>query len=68
MKTLTIQVPDDLFAEISHAAEFRKVPKSEIVRERLQGKGGSVPLGKPSLWKKMDDLVISDSSLHSEVI
>jgi len=38
MKTLTIKVPDELYADISKASEIRRVPKSEVVRERLQGK------------------------------
>jgi len=32
VKTLTIKVPDALFAEIAGAAKARNVPKSEIVR------------------------------------
>ena len=35
MKTLTVKVTDQIFAEISRAAEVRNVAKSEIVRERL---------------------------------
>jgi len=35
MKMLTVKLTDQLFAEISRAAEARKVAKSEIVRERL---------------------------------
>ena len=40
MRTITIKVPEPVFAEIANAAKVRKVSKSEIVRERLVG-GGS---------------------------
>jgi hypothetical protein len=35
MKTLTIRLPDALFAAIEKEAERRGVPKSDVVRERL---------------------------------
>lgn len=63
MKTLTIKVPDDLFAEIASAAQTRKVPKSEIVRERLLGKPATTRGGNTSLWSRMEDLVIPTDSL-----
>ena len=58
VKTLTVKLPDPLFAEISRVAEQRKVPKSEIVRERLEQ---GVPTGI-SLWQRMEDLVLMDDS------
>ena len=67
MKTLTIKVPDPLFAEIASAAKLRKVSKSEIIRERLAAKGGKVSNSKPSLWSRMEDLVISDESLPEDL-
>jgi hypothetical protein len=63
MKTLTIKVPDELFAEIASAAQIRKVPKSEIVRERLLGKPATKRATKASLWSRMEDLVIPMDSL-----
>ncbi len=63
MKTLTVKLPDQLFDEIHRTALYRKVPKSEIVRERLahnQGAGGS-------LWDRMQDLVISNDSLSRDL-
>jgi hypothetical protein len=63
MKTLTIKVPDELFAEIASAAQTRNVPKSEIVRERLQGKSATKRASKASLWSRMEDLVIPMDSL-----
>lgn len=65
MKTLTIKVPDELFAEIASAARTRKVPKSEIVRERLLGMPAAA--GKASLWSRMEDLVIPTDSLPADL-
>ncbi len=67
VKTLTIKLSDELFAEISRAAEIRKVPKSEVVRERLQAK--SMPPGdaRASLWDRMEDLVITADALPKDL-
>jgi hypothetical protein len=35
MKTLTIRLPDSLALEIERESQFRRVPKSDVVRERL---------------------------------
>jgi lipopolysaccharide biosynthesis protein len=67
MKTLTIKVPDELFAEISRAAELRKVPKSEVVRERLQARSTAAGSAGTSLWDRMEDLVISSDSLPKDL-
>ncbi|HEY3602079.1 MAG TPA: CopG family transcriptional regulator [Chthoniobacterales bacterium] len=67
MKTLTIKVPDALFAEIASAAQVRKVAKSEIVRERLLRPPGSTPAQKATLWSRMEDLVIPTDSLPKDL-
>jgi hypothetical protein len=67
VKTLTIKLPDELFAEISRAAEIRKVPKSEIVRERLQSKSVPSRDAPASLWDRMEDLVIPDDALPKDL-
>ena len=67
MKTLTIKVPDALFAEIASAAQTRKVPKSEIVRERLAQKPAVARAKKSSLWSQMEDLVIRTDSLPTDL-
>ncbi|HEY3898601.1 MAG TPA: CopG family transcriptional regulator [Chthoniobacter sp.] len=67
MKTLTIKVPDSLFAEIASAAEARNVPKSEIVRERLRQNPAATPAKKASLWNRMEDLVIRADSLPADL-
>lgn len=66
MKTLTIKVPDTLFAEIVTAANTRKVSKSEIVRERLT-RNADPKDTKQSLWSRMEDLVIESDSLPKDL-
>ncbi len=63
MKTLTVKVSDALFAEIAGAAQMRKIPKSEIVRERLERKPAVAQAGETSLWSRMEDLVIANDPL-----
>jgi hypothetical protein len=65
MKTLTIKVPDAVFAEISGAAKTRNVPKSEIVRERLARK--PIASKRASLWSSMEDLVIAEDALPTDL-
>jgi hypothetical protein len=63
VKTLTVKLPDPLFAEIETAARSRNVTKSEIVRERLE-RGQSEGT---SLWSRMEDLVIEGESLPRDL-
>ncbi|MDQ2918798.1 MAG: ribbon-helix-helix domain-containing protein [Verrucomicrobiota bacterium] len=68
MKTLTLKVPDNLFAEIASDARARNLSKSEIVRERLTRKPvGPVKSANASLWSRMADLVIQHDSLPSDL-
>ncbi len=51
-----------------HSPEFmRKVPKSEIVRERLIRATAKNKAGKPSLWNQMADLVLPSDSLPADL-
>jgi hypothetical protein len=63
VKTLTVKLPDPLFAEIESAARSRNVTKSEIVRERLERSKSE----KTSLWSRMEDLVIEGESLPRDL-
>ena len=65
MKTLTVKLPDPLFAEIEWAAKVRKIAKSVVVRERLETARPSVRSG--SLWERMADLVIDDKALPADL-
>lgn len=67
MKTLTIKVPDALFAEITAAAQTRQVSRSEIIRERLTRHLVPEQGTKQSLWSRMQDLVIDDDSLPTDL-
>ena len=63
VKTLTVKLPDSLFAEIKTAARAGKGSKSEIVRERLERAQGV----KGSLWSRLEDLVIQSDSLPRDL-
>jgi hypothetical protein len=67
VKTLTVKVPDGLFAELASAARARNIPKSEIVRERLTHKAAAAKRAKGSLWSRIDDLVIHADSLPADL-
>ena len=49
MKTLTVRLPEPLAAEIEAESRGRRVSKSDIVRERLQGAPGSAEWRTASL-------------------
>ena len=63
MKTVSVKIPELVFEEIAKAAKVRNVPKSEIIRERLT----RINIGNPSLWSRMEDLVIQDDSLPTDL-
>jgi hypothetical protein len=67
VKTLTIKVPESVFAEIANAAKVRKVSKSEIVRERLVGGVSGETPAPASLWSRMEDLVVKDDRLPADL-
>ena len=60
MKTMTLKLPDELFAEITSEAKVRNVSKSQIVRERLTS--GQTRRESRSLWSQIEDLVIESDS------
>lgn len=63
MKTLTVKLPDALFLEIESASRARKLPKSVIVRERLE----RAMTEKASLWSRMEDLIIHENTLPRDL-
>ena len=63
MKTLTVKISDDVYANIAGDAKARNLPKSEIVRERLMGS----PSANGSLWDRMHDLVLKEDSLPTDL-
>lgn len=67
MKTLTVKIPDVVFADIAGDAKARNVPKSEIVRERLMRKPATAKRTKDSLWDRMEDLVIRSDAVPADL-
>ena len=67
MKTLTVKVSDELFAEIARAAIARNRTKSEIIRERLIHKTAAAKCANATLWSRMEDLVIHEDSLPADL-
>ena len=66
MKTLSVKVADEIFAEITSAARARSLPKSKIVRERLTHKTAAASCAS-SLWSRMEDLVIHEDLLPADL-
>ena len=65
VRTMTLKLPEDLFAEITSEAKARNISRSQVVRERLVKRRTAKSRG--SLWDQMDDLVIQSDSLPSDL-
>jgi len=65
MRTMTLKIPDALFAEITSEAKARNVSKSQIARERLANR--RVRTSKASLWSRMEDLVMKSDTLPADL-
>lgn len=65
MRTMTLKIPEDLFAEIASEARVRNISKSQVVRERLAKR--RTTKNKGSLWNQMEDLVIESDSLPADL-
>ena len=65
MRTMTLKIPEDLFAEIASEARVRNISKSQVVRERLAKR--RTAKNKGSLWNQMEDLVIQSDSLPADL-
>ncbi|MBI5688264.1 MAG: hypothetical protein HZC54_24590 [Verrucomicrobia bacterium] len=67
MKTLTVRLPESLVAQIEAESLLRKVPKSDVVRERL-GQSPPRAKGKPAhVMELIGDLVGSVGGLPSDL-
>ena len=62
MKTLTVRLPEPLFADIEAESRGRKVSKSDVVRERLQLASGSARQ-QPATLDAIVDLIGSVDGL-----
>ena len=66
MKTLTVRLPEALVAEIDAESRKRQVSKSDIVRERLQGRAKSTRVSAESL-DAISDLIGSVDGLPGDL-
>jgi Arc/MetJ-type ribon-helix-helix transcriptional regulator len=66
MKTVTVRLPEALVAQIEAESRRRKLSKSDVVRERLTGGGGS-PGQRPALLDAIADLVGSVDGLPRDL-
>lgn len=64
MKTLTVRLPEELYGDIEAESRRRHVPKSEVVRERLES-GRSADQGAFAL--EIGDLVGSVDGLPADL-
>lgn len=65
MKTLTVRLPEALVAEIEAESRRRKLPKSDIVRERLRGAAPS--RRRPAPLDAVADLIGSVDGLPADL-
>ncbi len=66
MKTLTVRLPEPLAAQIDAESRFRRISKSDVVRERLQG--SRVPgVPRPTPLDGIADLIGSVSGLPADL-
>jgi Arc/MetJ-type ribon-helix-helix transcriptional regulator len=66
MKTITIRLPESLAAEIDAESRERKVSKSDVVRERLQGVSRRQSR-RPPVLARIADLVGSVDDLPADL-
>ena len=66
MKTLTVRLPESLIGEIEAESRGRKMSKSDIVRERLQGAVGSTRQPRAAL-DAIADLIGSVDGLPADL-
>jgi hypothetical protein len=66
MKTLTVRLPEALVAQIEAESRARKLPKSDIVRERLSTAAGT-PGPRPASLEAIADLIGSVKGLPTDL-
>jgi Arc/MetJ-type ribon-helix-helix transcriptional regulator len=65
MKTLTVRLPESLVAQIDAESRARRVSKSDVVRERLQG--ATARRGRSAAFDGIADLVGSVDGLPADL-
>jgi len=66
VKTVTVRLPEPLVAEIEAEARGRKISKSDVVRERLQRRGGRSGR-RPAPLASIADLIGSVDGLPTDL-
>ena len=66
MKTFTVRLPETLVADIEAESRGRKVSKSDVIRERLEGARQSKDRRAPS-WEAIADVVGSVTGLPADL-
>jgi len=66
MKTLTVRLPEALVAQIEAESRERKLPKSDVVRERLSLAAGS-RRRRPASLEAIADLIGSVGGLPADL-
>jgi len=66
VKTLTVRLPEPLVAEIEAEAHGRRISRSDVVRERLQRRGGRAAR-RPAPLAPIADLVGSVDGLPTDL-
>lgn len=67
MKTLTVRLPENLVSDIEAEARLRKVPKSDVVRERLSHAPARPKSGQSNVMDLIGDLVGSVEGLPPDL-
>ena len=65
MKTLTVRLPEDLFAQIEAESQRRRLSKSDVVRERLTTKRSRG--NRSTLLNAVADVIGSVDELPSDL-
>jgi Arc/MetJ-type ribon-helix-helix transcriptional regulator len=66
MKTITVRLPEPLAAEIASESRSRGISKSDVVRERLERAGQTVPR-LPASLDAIADLIGSVDGLPADL-
>jgi hypothetical protein len=66
VKTLTVRLPDSLVAQIDTESKRRRIPKSDVVRERLLAGADRRP-SRPAALDAIGDLIGAVDNLPADL-
>lgn len=67
MKTMTVRLPEPLVADIEEESRARRISKSDVVRERLQGRADPMTRGHGNPLAAIADLIGSVGGLPPDL-